>query len=146
MIIPKSYEKDLDEEEKEIIINIPSNKKEKQEAKEEKPKDKVKLILIKEYIDELNIKGLESPNNEIQIVDQMLINRAYDKNKNISQNTLIEENYIIHPKSPLPQSPNEIQNIDQMVILPIPRKNLIIQNIDRLDIPRDYDKYQYIMQ
>ena len=33
-----------------------------------------------------------------------------------------------------------------MVILPIPRKNLIIQNIDRLDIPRDYDKYQYIME
>ena len=148
MIILKSDEKDLDEEEKEITINISSNKKEtKSKPKEEnQPKDKVKLILIKEYIDELNIKGMESPNNEIQIVDQMLINRAYDKNKNISQNTLIEENYIIHPKSPLPQSPNEIQNIDQMVILPIPRKNLIIQNIDRLDIPRDYDKYQYIME
>ena len=129
MVILKSYEKDLEEEEKEITINISSNKKEtKSKPKEEKqPKDKVKLILIKEYIDELNIKGMESPNNEIQIVDQMLINRAYDKNKNISQNTLIEENYIIHPKSPLPQSPNEIQNIDQMVILPIPRKNLIIR-------------------
>ena len=44
------------------------------------------------------------------------------------------------------RGPNKIQNIDQMGILPIPRKNLIIQNIDRLDIPRDYDKYQYIIQ
>ena len=87
---------------------------------------------------------MDSPNNEIQIVDQMLINRAYEKDNN--NNTMIEENYIIHPKVPLPKSPNEIQNIDQMVILPIPRKNLIIQNIDRLDIPREYDKYQYIMQ
>ena len=87
---------------------------------------------------------MESPNNEIQIVDQMTINRAYD-------NAMIESqtSQIIPSKIPLTQKPkssNEIQNIDQMVILPIPRKNLIIQNIDRLDIPRDYDKYQYIMQ
>jgi len=45
-----------------------------------------------------------------------------------------------------PVIPNEIQNIDQMEIIPTPPKNLIIQNIDRLDIPRDYDRYQYIMQ
>ena len=34
---------------------------------------------------------------------------------------------------------NEIQLIDQMEILPIERRNLIIQNIDDLVIPRDYE-------
>jgi len=35
---------------------------------------------------------------------------------------------------------NEIQLIDQMEILPIERKNLIVQNIDELLILRDYDQ------
>jgi hypothetical protein len=142
--------------------------------------------LQKEYIDELNIEGIERPLNEIQLVDQMYVPRIEKKevpkikskprfimevNEQIEIKAEKEKEIeisIIKPKSPLkinkldfisyqgepkqeeikPKKENEIQQIDQMEIIPIsvPSKTLIIQNIDRLNIPRDYDLYQYIMK
>ena len=147
----------------------------------EKVESKPPQPLIKEYIDELNIQGLDKPLNEMQPIDQMIISETFEtkeeikKQPNLIDKSIqfqimqekeidIEKTGLIKPKVPLQISkyqkeyidevsiegykkgPNKIQSIDQMKILPIPRKNLIIQNIDRLDIPRDYDKYQYIIQ
>ena len=155
MEVPKSYEKEIPEEKPKVFLmkkQIDSIKLSSRSKIDEVP-------LVKEYIDELHIKGIELPVNEIQIIDQMQINKSHENE--------IPEVTIIKPKIPLqiaktdlisfkeqpkkeqkpePKMPNEIQNIDQMEIIPTPIKNLIIQNIDDLNIPRDYDRYQYIMK
>ena len=138
LVVPNSYERKL-------VIERPKNFIEKSEE----------LEIIAEKIEEVE-KDIEKltdnkPKTPLQITKLDYI--TYKEKPKAKEETKPSEPKKYQPEyidevsiEGYPKVPNKIQNIDQMEILPIPRKNLIIQNIDRLVIQRDYDQYQYIMQ
>jgi len=96
MEVPKSYEKvEKIEISKKVFNDLPKENIDSFNllSKTEKAIKKCKVLekpeLIKEYIDELEMKGIEIPMNEIQIVDQMIVPKSYERKE--KQDNIIEK-------------------------------------------------------